>query len=58
MTVDISIDGDTACDADSDQSELYISDEDDYNLKDESMSTSEEEDVLNICSVIIFSFFT
>ena len=58
LTVDISIDGDTVGDTDSDGSELNISDEEEYPLKDESMSTSEEEDMLNNHSVIIDSFFT
>ena len=34
MTVDISIDGDTVCDTDNDESEVNISDEEEYHLKD------------------------
>ena len=60
MTVDISIDGDTMGDtaSDTESDEVNISDEEEYHLKDESMSISEEEDVLNNSSVIIDSFFT
>ena len=59
-TVDISIDSDTMGDTYSDESELNTSDEKEYqkHLKDESMSSSEEEDVINNCSLITDSFFT
>jgi len=57
---DICRDGDTFCETDSDGSELNISEEEDHHgqLKCESMSTSDEEDVINNSSVICDSFFT
>ena len=55
-TVDIGIDDDT----DSVESELSISDEEEYrkHLRDDSMSTSEEEDLKIESPVMIDSFFT
>ena len=59
-TVDICIDGDTDYDADTDDSELELSDEEEHvkPLNDDSMSISEEENDMKNSFVIIDSFFT
>ena len=59
-TVDICIDGYTDYDADTDDSELELSDEEEHvkPLNDDSMSISEEENDMKNSFVIIDSFFT